>query len=130
MTRPGSILIVDDDQDIRDVLKFILEADGYSVDVAVDGVDAWEKLTTANPPVLIFLDLMMPHMDGEQLLRKLRLSRLAAVPVVIMSGHNDASRKMVELNANGCLTKPVEFDELLDTVMRFVPAHWRRSGVA
>jgi DNA-binding response OmpR family regulator len=128
MTRNSSILIVDDDPDIRDVFQFVLEAAGYHVNVASDGLDAWRKLNTR--PALILLDLMMPIMDGEQFLKKLRSSKYARVPVVIVSGDYAAKSKTNEIQANGCLMKPVEFDELLNTVRRFVPVAEKRSDAA
>src|SRR5262245_11996299 len=105
MTEYGSILIVDDDQDIRDVLRFILEAQNYRVDVAVDGVDAWNQLNDGMLPAVILLDLMLPRMDGEEFLKKLRESPYSEVPVIILSGHCAAQQKADELKANGCLTK-------------------------
>ena len=130
MTQSGSILIVDDDQDIREILRFILEAQHYRVDVAADGVDALKHLTDGHRPALILLDLMMPRMDGEQFLKKLGDGPFAAVPVVILSGNSCARKKAIELNARGCLMKPVEFEELLSTVRRFVPSPWKKSDVA
>jgi DNA-binding response OmpR family regulator len=130
VTPSGSILIVDDDQDIREILRFILEAHDYRVDVAADGVEAWKHLMDSDPPALILLDLMMPRMDGEEFLKKLRASVFAAVPVVILSGNSAARKKAVELNAGGCLMKPVEFEELLSTVRRFMPGQWKKRDVA
>ena len=123
MTRnTPTILIVEDDADIRDLMKIFLEADGYQVDVASDGVDAFGRLQAGVRPAVILLDLMMPRMDGEQFLKQIRLSPFAKIPVVIISGHSIARKKARELNAAGCLMKPVEFNELLKTVRRFALA--------
>jgi DNA-binding response OmpR family regulator len=130
VTASASILVVDDDQDICEILRFILEAHDYRVDVAADGMDAWKHLVDGNRPGLILLDLMMPRMDGEQFLKKLRASRFAAIPVVMLSGNSAARKKALELDAKCCLMKPVEFDELLDTIRRFMPGQWRKSDVA
>jgi CheY-like chemotaxis protein len=130
VTQSASILVVDDDYDIREILKFILEAHDYHVDVASDGMDAWKLLTDGNRPGLILLDLMMPRMDGEQFLKKLRSSPFAAIPVVILSGNSAARKKARDLDAKCCLMKPVEFEELLDTVKHFMPGQWRKSDVA
>jgi len=129
MNREASVLIVDDDRDIRDVLQFILEAHGFRVAVAADGGDAWNQISGGSRPALILLDLMMPGMDGEHFLKKLRSSRFASMPVVILSGTSGAEEKARELHASGCLVKPVEIDELLDTVRRFVSTH-RQTDVA
>jgi len=114
-----TILIVEDDADIRELMKIFLEADGHRVNLAADGLGAFEELNAGPRPELILLDLMMPRMDGEQFLKRLRGSRFADVPVIIMSGHSAAEKKAVELKAACCLMKPVEVDQLLKTVKRF-----------
>jgi len=112
-------MIVDDDEDIREVLTLFLEIDGYRVTTASDGLDALEQLKTCERPSLILLDLMMPRMDGERFMETLRAGPLADIPVVIMSGHREAGKKTKELDGNCCLMKPVEFDELMSVVHRF-----------
>jgi len=114
-----TILIVEDDADIRELIKIFLEADGFSVNLAGDGLDAFEELQAGPRPALILLDLMMPRMDGEQFMKQFRASRFADIPVIIMSGHSAAEKKAEELNAAFCLMKPVEVDELLKTVRQF-----------
>ncbi len=113
-----SLMIVDDDEDIREMGKLLLEAEGYRVTTAPDGLDAWRQLEAGESPSLILLDLMMPRMDGEQFLHTLRASARASIPVVIMSGHTAASVVARDLSANGCLTKPLELEDLLETVRR------------
>jgi len=121
MTRASPLLmLVDDDEDIREVLKLFLEIDGYRVTTATDGVDALEQLKkTSEHPSLILLDLMMPRMDGEQFMKTLRASQFADIPVVIMSGYKEAGDKTGQIYGNCCLMKPVEFDELMAVVHRF-----------
>jgi CheY-like chemotaxis protein len=117
----GLVLVVDDDEDIRELLKVFLEADGYQVNTAADGLEAWEQISDGHAPDLILLDLMMPRMDGKQFLKKLRQSRSKRLAVVILSA-NAGKREAKELDADCCLTKPVEIDELLDTVRHFMTA--------
>jgi len=114
------ILIVDDDDDIRELIKVFLEAEGYRVNGATDGLDAWEQVQSGLQPSLILLDLMMPRMDGEQFLKKLRSCHLSEIPVIILSGNISAKEKSSGLKASCFLTKPVEIDELLNAVRRFV----------
>jgi CheY-like chemotaxis protein len=116
-----AVMIVDDDVDIRELIKMLLEADGYRVNLAADGVDAFEQLQAGTRPALILLDLMMPRMDGEQFLKQIRGSGFANIPVVIISGHCAVQKKAEELNVV-CLMKPVECAELLKTVRRFARA--------
>ncbi len=117
-----TILIVEDDADIRELMKIFLEADGYGVNLAADGLGAFEELNAGLRPALILLDLIMPRMDGEQFLRQLRGSRFANIPVIVISGHSAAEKKAQELNATSCLMKPVEVDQLLKTVRQFALA--------
>src|SRR5215471_4078459 len=65
------VLIVDDDEDIRESVASILRVEGYDVDVACHGKEALDRLVTAAPPSLILLDLMMPVMDGRTFLQEL-----------------------------------------------------------
>jgi len=114
-------MIVDDDADIRQLMKIFLEAEGYKVTVACDGLDALEQLKAGARPRLILLDLMMPRMDGEQFLREMRSSKSANIPVVIIAGHCTARDKAQQLKAVSCLMKPIEFDDLLRTLRQFAP---------
>jgi DNA-binding response OmpR family regulator len=107
------ILIIEDDEDIRELLTVLLEAEGYSVNVAADGLQARDKLLTAGRPALIILDWMMPCVDGEQFLTELRAGPFADTPVVVLSGNEAAQEKARRLKAE-CLKKPVEFEELAE----------------
>jgi DNA-binding response OmpR family regulator len=122
ISNTGAIMIVDDDPDIRELMKIFLEADGYRVDLAADGSDALEQLHAGAHPALILLDLMMPGMDGEQFMKEIRGTRFAKIPIVVISGHSAVRRKTREFEAASFLMKPVEFNELLKTVRRFVRA--------
>ncbi|HEY8209483.1 MAG TPA: response regulator [Myxococcaceae bacterium] len=107
------ILIVDDDEDILEVLALVLQAEGHRVEVAADGLAALDLLHRGSVPSLILLDLMMPRLDGEGLLKAMaRDPRLAHVPACIISGHQEAREKAVQLGAIGCLVKPIELDQL------------------
>jgi CheY-like chemotaxis protein len=115
------LMVVDDDEDIREVLKLFLEAEGYRVVTAADGRDALQQLQSSEQPSLILLDLMMPGMDGEQFMNAMRRASFGNIPVVIMSGHREAANKVIELNASCSLMKPVEYDDLIAVVHRFAP---------
>jgi CheY-like chemotaxis protein len=115
-----SIMVVEDDEDIRDMLRLVLESCGYRVEMAPDGLAGWEHLAADHVPSLIILDLMMPRMNGEQFLRKLRASPQASIPVVIMSGQPGATQTARDLEADAAITKPVDLDDLLSTVERLV----------
>ena len=121
---PGDrILVVDDDDDIREVMQELLVGEGFQVDVARDGMDALGKLEVEASPPLILLDMMMPRMDGEAFLKALRAKpALAKASVVVISGNGAAREKADNLQAAGCLVKPFELDELLELVRRIAPS--------
>ena len=113
----GSVLIVEDDEAIRETLADILQYEGYVVSTACDGRDALLRLHSGMAPALILLDLMMPRMNGWEF-RAAQLARqeLAGIPIVILSGAHDAQRQAAMLNANGFLSKPIEVIKLLELV--------------
>ena len=111
------VLVVDDDDDIRTLVCLVLESEGFQAVPARDGLDALDLLKRSAPPTLILLDLMMPRMDGEALVAALRgMPAMSGIPVVIMSGHNNARQKTHALAVSGCLVKPVDLDVLVSTV--------------
>jgi CheY-like chemotaxis protein len=123
MNRGPRILVVDDDDDIRKLVCLVLELEGYLGVPASNGIEALQILRESDRPSLILVDLMMPAMDGEQLVATLNMTRdFASIPLVIMSGHSDARQKSHTLNVRDCLVKPVDVDELLSTVKRLALA--------
>ena len=126
-TKSSTVLIIDDDADIRELLRIVLEGEGYRVSLAADGLDALQQLRAGARPALILLDLVTPRMHGEEFLKQLREGPCAKTPVIIMSGHNAAEKTSNELKVACCLPKPVEFEELLKTVKRFIPARSKKG---
>jgi DNA-binding response OmpR family regulator len=109
------ILVVDDERDVRSLVCHILLDQGYEVDQAVDGRDALDKIL-ARAPDLVVLDLMMPELDGWQVMRELK--ELASPPrVVVLSAFGDVKR-VTEAGAIGFLAKPFRFAQLVDTCQR------------
>ena len=110
------VLVVEDDGDIREEVAHCLEAEGYAVRVAENGKSAVEQLSTGVCPGVILLDLMMPVMDGYELLAKLQKhSEWSTIPVIIMSAHLSAQPQ----NLGGVfrvLRKPVGIDGICDAV--------------
>ena len=99
------VLIADDEAEIRDLLKLYLENEGYEVYEAKDGVEAVAKLNEIKVDICI-LDIMMPKLDGYQVLRKLREE--SNIPVIILSAKNADSEKILGLNlgADDYIAKP------------------------
>jgi CheY-like chemotaxis protein len=122
MSEP-TIMLVDDDDDIREIVTLILQGEGYRIIGACDGAEALELLTQGERPPLIFLDMMMPVLNGVEFLRKVKADpNLADIPIVVMSGDTAARNTAYSLGAAGCLAKPVELDTLLEFAHRFAPA--------
>jgi two-component system, OmpR family, response regulator CpxR len=114
LSRP--VLIVDDDPDIRETLRFVLEDAGYPVYCAENGEEALSVLAVASrPPGLILLDLMMPVMSGAELLKALKQIRaLAEIPVTIVTASGAPPPPL----ATSLLKKPVDLDALLRIVQQ------------
>lgn len=108
------VLLVDDDAELREMLREMLEAAGYDVYCASNGKEALDLLHRADPPPgLILLDLMMPIMTGEEMLAALKqVHALAAIPVTIVSGHDTPPKGAPYLK------KPVDFGALLGVVQK------------
>jgi len=117
-----SILLVDDDSDLRLALRDFLTAEKFVVHTARDGQHALHVLEKIDPPDLILLDYKMPIMDGKQFLSVLRrMPRLQTVPVVILSA---ATREWsgAHLEVEEVLSKPVDLEVLRATVNRLFAA--------
>lgn len=119
-----TVLVVDDDEDIRFAMSDTLEAEGYRVLLAEDGLDALAKLRSGGErPHLILLDLMMPNMDGCGFCAaKQQDAALSPIPVVIVSADSRVSQKAAELGVAGFLAKPVRIGDLVATIERFSSA--------
>ncbi|MDC0712156.1 response regulator [Stigmatella sp. ncwal1] len=112
-TSRGTILIVEDDEDIRAAMAELLETEGFEISVASNGQEGLEVIEQMNPPCMVLLDLMMPVMSGEDFLRHLRKHPVFhSLPVIIVT----ASGKQPLPGAQGILKKPFEIGELFATV--------------
>ena len=113
MQRKG-ILIVEDDEDIREALALVLENEGYPVFSASNGKEGLDLFPTLPDLCLILLDLMMPVMDGfEFLVARKQDVKLSKVPVVVISAFPERAR---ELAADGCLKKPIQVNDILNYI--------------
>lgn len=113
----GTVLVVDDDRDILDAMREVLEREGYRVLSAANGIEACTVLA-AEPVDLILLDLLMPAMSGWEFLDTTAADeRLAAVPVIVISAapHDVGVERS---NVRAVLQKPFERGALLDLISR------------
>ena len=117
-----SILVVDDDADIRVSIAEILEDRGYTVFSAGDGREALDRLRTLEVrPAAILLDIMMPVMDGFAFRAEQEKDpALSAIPVVVFSAYGNVAQSAATLKAAGHLKKPLRAEALLETIRRIV----------
>jgi CheY-like chemotaxis protein/two-component sensor histidine kinase len=117
-----TVLLVEDDPEIRECLEDLLKGEGYEVVSAANGLEALRRLTAPQAeaaPDLIILDLMMPVMDGARFRDEQRkIPNIAQIPVLIVSGDGTSADKAAAMDAAGCLKKPVDINELLRLVNR------------
>jgi phosphate regulon transcriptional regulator PhoB len=112
------VLIVEDEPDIRDLLVFHLERDGYQVAKAPSGADALRQAQTS-PPDLMLLDLMLPEMDGLEVCRRLRQNPVTrSVPIVMLTARGDEVDRVLglEMGADDYVVKPFSPRELMARV--------------
>ena len=108
------VLVVDDDPDIRETLREVIEAEGFAVVCAANGRAALDALAMGLCPSLVVLDLMMPSMSGWELLAAIRADRsLADLPVAVISA---AGGRATPVGATCFLRKPIDLDTLIDLV--------------
>ena len=116
----ANILVVEDNDDVREMMAVTLELEGHEVATAINGRDALNKLHTGGKPCLILLDLMMPVMNGWEFQRALEHDPdpdLRDVPIVVVSAATTDMMKRTE--AAAYLPKPIDLDQLLDVVVDF-----------
>ena len=110
-----SILIIEDEIDIANLVGFNFERNGYSVDIAHDGREGLEKILK-NQPDLVIIDLMLPEIDGYKILKKMqRDTRSHSIPVIMLTAKSqiDDRLKGLELGADDYITKPFSPKELI-----------------
>jgi two-component system chemotaxis response regulator CheY len=119
----GKILVIDDEPAIRESVADILESEGYPVRALARAADALESMRR-EPTALVLVDLVMPGMNGAELVEQLRADAdpaIREVPVVLMTAALPGAAERA-VPANGILRKPFELGELLATVSRHWPA--------
>ncbi len=113
-----TILVVEDDVDLRGVTAMMLSESGYQVTTAQDGRAALDKVAEQMPD-LILLDMRMPGMSGWEFTRQFRAKYGQAAPIVALTASHDTAEQAGAIQADGYLGKPFEMDELIATVERY-----------
>ena len=120
-----SVLIVDDEEDIRDYLSSLLQDNGYDTEIAVDGEDALAKVE-ARRPDLITLDISMPEKSGVKFYREMRESdEWKSIPIIIVTGISSDFEKFISTRRQvpppeGYLPKPIDKEKMLALVKEHI----------
>lgn len=120
-----TILVVDDETNIRELARMYLEQEGYRVVIATDGAQALAQIKQ-EPPAVLVLDLMLPQVDGWEVCRRVRA--VSNLPIIMLTARDDDVDKIVglELGADDYMTKPFNPRELVARVRALL----RRAGAA
>ncbi|MGH9944596.1 MAG: response regulator [Pyrinomonadaceae bacterium] len=121
MNSPKKILVVEDDDDLRELMSRILGRQGYDIAAATDGLVAYDLALDWRPD-LIVTDVYMPSADGVHLVRRVRdTPELAATPILVTTGYGSGSATLaLSQGADAYEPKPVEPESLLETVRRLL----------
>ena len=120
--KPKKILVVDDEIDLVETVRFPLEMEGYDVLVSYNGEDALNQARKENPD-LIILDLMLPKLDGYKVCRLLKFDeRYKHIPILMLTAKTQEKDKILgkETGADEYITKPFEMDDLMEKVKAYL----------
>jgi DNA-binding response OmpR family regulator len=119
---PKKILVVDDEVDLVETVRFPLEMEGFDVLVSYNGEDALSQARKENPD-LIILDLMLPKLDGYKVCRLLKFDeRYKHIPILMLTAKTQEKDKILgkETGADEYITKPFEMDDLMEKVKKYL----------
>lgn len=119
-----TILIIEDDLDLRELMASLLELDGYHVERAADGSEGLDIAARVLPDVVL-LDMRMPVMDGRRFAEAFRQRYGRKRPIVVVTAAADAGERAKEIQADAFVAKPFDVDELIHVVESFAPTHRR-----
>jgi len=122
MDKKNKILLVDDEKDLSEIVKFRLESQGYDVICAYDGQEALDKARDEKPD-LIIMDLMLPKLDGYKVCRMLKFDKkYNKIPVIIFTARSQESDKEAgkDVGADAYITKPFEPEALIAEIKKLL----------
>lgn len=119
----SQILVIEDDLDIRESIRDVLELESYTVTASKNGQDALDYLNSGAPkPKIILLDIMMPIMDGYEFRkRQLMDDSFANIPTIILSADRNFHIHVSSMKIKDFLKKPIDLDRLLTIIRRHIP---------
>ncbi|MBC2856995.1 response regulator transcription factor [Cetobacterium sp. 2A] len=114
------ILLVEDTENIRKLVRVILEKEGLKIEEASDGIEGLKKIISGNRYDLILLDIMMPNMDGLEFIKAVR--QISQIPIIFLTALSDEKNQILayENEADGYIVKPFSKDILVSIVKRFL----------
>lgn len=116
----AKILVIDDDHDIVQLIRYCLKVHGHEVITATDGVEGFVKAKEDHPDLLI-LDVIMPNLNGYELIREFKnTEELKKTPVIILTGRPQLQNRFKEEGFDHYFTKPFEIEEILEKVSLLV----------
>ncbi len=116
-----NILIIEDDEDVRALLEFLLKREGFGIEFAIDGEQASERIRKGETPDLILLDILMPFRDGFEILQEIKSNaEWKDIPVFMLTGSDKENNivKGFEHGISDYLTKPFKPGELVARIRR------------
>lgn len=123
MSKKPTILIVEDNVDLRFLYSQVMKNEGLEAREAADGQAALKELNSDSVPDLVLLDLSIPKVSGHEVIQAIRNSpKISAMPIVVMSGWHNATELLKHDLVQAVCTKPVECDELINTILKYLPA--------
>ncbi len=123
MATEQQVLVVDDEDDIRELFCDLLSQSGFDVETAADGLEAYELISSHPGRFRVVLtDVRMPRMDGVTLLKRIKTGAHKDISVMLMTGYSDVSEKEIrEMGAVDVLKKPVNIEYLLRRLGDYLP---------
>ena len=118
------LLVIEDNTELLESIRKVLEKDCFCVDVADNGIEGEEK-AYINDYDLILLDLKLPDKDGKEIIKYLREEAIV-VPIIVISGHNQV-REVLDLGADDYVCKPFHFDELISRINAVIRRSYGKS---
>lgn len=121
-TNKKKILIVDDEPDIVETLKFLMESEGFESIIAMDGEDALKKAKEENPDIII-LDVMLPKINGYKVCRLLKFdSKYKHIPILMVTARSQEEDKVIgeETGADEYITKPFDINEVIQKIHTYL----------
>jgi CheY-like chemotaxis protein len=114
------VLIVEDNDDYRELVEFFLKLKGFEVIIAIDGVEAVEMAASENPQIIL-MDLNLPVLDGWEATRIIKQNRATShIPIVAVSANcSSQSDRILNAGAVGCVQKPVDIESLPDLILNY-----------